>query len=291
MYLYINGQIVKKGEASISPFDHGFLYGMGLFETFRVYNKHPFLLDDHIKRLNLSLRELNINVSFTREETIKKIELLLEANGHTNAYIRLNVSAGNGEIGLQVTPYHEPNILIFAKPLPVAGEMTEKKAVLLKLRRNSPEGVNRLKSHHYMNNILAKREIGNAADLEGIFLTEDRFIAEGIVSNIFWTKGNILYTSSVHTGILNGITRQFIIQLAGKLGVDVNEGYYTLEHLLAADEIFVTNSIQEIVPISQFESRNMPGKKGILVQKLHQHYRDYCNKLWSLRELSMDSSQ
>ncbi|NHC40145.1 aminodeoxychorismate lyase [Bacillus sp. MM2020_1] len=281
MHIYFNGQFVKKEEVKISPFDHGFLYGMGLFETFRVYEGHPFLLDDHLERLNKGLEVLNISFRFDREEVYSNLQELLEINNLTNAYIRLNVSAGIGDVGLQVEPYMEPNILIFPKPLPPAGELVEKKAVLLKLRRNSPEGKERIKSHHFMNNILAKREIGNAADVEGIFLTKDGYLAEGIVSNIFWLKGKVLYTPAVNTGILNGITRQFVIELGKKNNLSVAEGFYTVENALQADELFVTNSIQEVVPITSFEGHKLPGQKGPIVQQLHQDYRYYCKSLWS----------
>ncbi|MDQ0200155.1 aminodeoxychorismate lyase [Neobacillus ginsengisoli] len=281
MYLYINGQIVNKDEARISPFDHGYLYGMGLFETFRVYKRHPFLLDDHLERLNAGLEVLNIKKQFHREKTNKVLQQLLEANKLTNAYIRFNVSAGIGEVGLQVAPYMEPNIVIFAKSLPATKEMTEKKAVILKLKRNTPEGLDRLKSHHYMNNMLAKREIGDATGLEGIFLTEEGFIAEGIVSNIFWKQGNTLYTPALSTGILNGITRQFIIQLAKRNRMRIVEGFYRYQDAASAEEMFVTNSIQEIVPISQFEDLQMPGKNGLFVQQLHTYYRESCELLWS----------
>ncbi|OIK15704.1 4-amino-4-deoxychorismate lyase [Bacillus sp. MUM 116] len=282
MFIYVNGEIVNKEAAVISPFDHGYLYGMGLFETFRIYDGHPFLLDNHLERLNMGLEVLNIQKRFTREEVKDALKHLLDANGFTNAYIRLNVSAGVGEVGLQVEPYQKPNVLIFAKPLQEAGEMAEKKAVLLKLKRNTPEGLTRLKSHHYMNNILAKREIGSTPDVEGIFLTEEGHIAEGIVSNIFWRKGKTLYTPAVETGILNGITRQFIIQAAKGLEMDVEEGFFRPTEVFTADEIFVTNSIQEIVPILEYEGHQMPGKSGPIVQKLHQIYRESSVVLWSI---------
>ncbi|MDQ6598383.1 aminodeoxychorismate lyase [Bacillus salipaludis] len=282
MFIYVNGEIVKKEEAVISPFDHGFLYGMGLFETFRVYNGHPFLLDTHIARLNEGLKVLNIEKQFTRAEVCNALRVLLDANGFINAYIRFNVSAGLGEVGLQVEPYREPNVLIFAKPLPDAGEMAEKKAILLQLKRNTPEGLTRLKSHHYMNNLLAKREIGSSTEVEGIFLTAEGSIAEGIVSNIFWKKGNTIYTPSIATGILNGITRQFILQSAKRLGMGVEEGLFQAEEVMGAEEIFVTNSIQEIVPIKEFEGHTMPGRSGLFVKKLHQIYRESCSLLWSI---------
>nr|WP_254119844.1 aminodeoxychorismate lyase [Bacillus sp. FJAT-29790] len=281
----MNGNIVRKEEAVISPFDHGFLYGMGLFETFRVYNGHPFLLDDHLERLNNSLRVLNIEVQYTRDQILEALHMLLEKNHFSNAYIRLNVSAGNGEIGLQTTPYSQPNLIIFSKPLPSRSSMQEKQAVVLKLNRNTPEGTERLKSHHFLNNILAKREVGADLNREGIFLTDGGFLAEGVVSNLFWIKNHVLYTPSIETGILNGITRQFIIKLAEKNGMAVEEGFFTPDKVFGADETFVTNSIQEIVPISSFDGRRMPGITGNKVIELQSQYEEYCESLWSREEL------
>lgn len=285
MFIYLNGQIVKKEDAMISPFDHGFLYGVGLFETFRIYDGHPFLLDDHLERLNHGLEVLNIRHRFHREETNSILQALLEKNKLRNAYIRLNLSAGTGDIGLQTASYEEPNIIIFTKPLPPAGELTEKKAILLEQKRNTPEGDERLKSHHFLNNILAKREIGDSPEKEGIFLSRDGFLAEGIVSNLFWKKGNFLYTPALSTGILNGITRQFVMERAKKHSLSVQEGHYTLEQALEAEEMFVTNSIQEIVPLSSFNRHVLPGKTGEWVQRLHQDYRLFCKSLWSRHDL------
>ncbi|MFE8704059.1 aminodeoxychorismate lyase [Cytobacillus sp. FJAT-54145] len=284
MYIFLNGQVIKKEDAMISPFEHGFLYGLGLFETFRVYNGHPFLLDDHLARLNSGLEILNIKKQLTRDDVVSYLGDLLGKNGYDNAYIRLNVSAGNGEIGLQTAEYVEPNLIIFSKPLPEVVSMSEKKAKLLKLNRNTPEGDERLKSHHYLNNILAKREIGDDQSVEGIFLTREGFIAEGVVSNIFWTKGNTLYTPSIDTGILNGITRRFILKLGKKNGFEIKEGLFSTEGF-DADEIFVTNSIQEIVPVIDFNGIKFPGNKGEVVQRLYHQYRHYSGSLWSRHQI------
>jgi len=280
----MNGEIINVEEAVISPFDHGFLYGMGIFETFRVYNGHPFLLDDHVERLNSSLKVLNIDIQYTREQIISALNQVLRKNNLTNAYIRLNVSAGNGEIGLQLEPYKEPNFIIFAKALPPMNEL-EKKAVLLHLKRNTPEGDERLKSHHYLNNILAKREIGNRLDCEGIFLTSAGYLAEGVVSNLFWIKEHVLFTPAIETGILNGITRQFVLKLARKNGISIQEGFYPLDQALEADEVFVTNSIQEIVPIVEIGGKAKPGKSGEFVKMFKQQYSGYTETLWSRREI------
>jgi 4-amino-4-deoxychorismate lyase len=282
----MNGEMIQEEEAKISPFDHGFLYGMGIFETFRVYDGHPFLLEDHLERLNSSLAMIGIRKVLNIDDVTQALKLLLEKNQLSNAYIRLNISAGVGAVGLPVEPYEHANVMMFVKPLPEAGRAIEKEGQFLKLSRNTPESPMRLKSHHYMNNLLAKKEIGNRTDVEGIFLTQDGCIAEGIVSNIFWVIDNQLFTPDLGTGILNGITRSFIIELARKKGLQVQEGFYKPDVLNKATEIFVTNSIQEIVAISKFNSLVLPGVKGELFQMLHQAYRKYTNSRWSWKEIS-----
>lgn len=286
MFVYMNGELVPKEKATVSAFDHGFLYGVGLFETFRIYNGHAFLLEDHLQRLNEGLSDLWIKKNLSKKEVEEALSLLLKKNGYENAYIRLNVSAGHGEVGLQVVPYEAPNVTIYAKPLPSANNVIyEKKAQLLTLRRNTPEGPYRLKSHHFLNNIYAKREIGDLPDIEGIFLTANGELAEGVVSNLFWVKDGTLFTPSVHTGILNGITRQFVMKLGERLGLKVEEGFFKPVELDSAEEIFITNSIQEVVGIKDWNGRLFPGKQGEVTQLLFKHYRHYCFQLSSKNEL------
>ncbi|MCM3033711.1 aminodeoxychorismate lyase [Niallia taxi] len=285
MYIYINGEIIPHEKAQISVFDHGFMYGAGLFETFRTYRGHPFLLDSHLGRLNKGLRQLNIDRSFYREETNQIIQRLLNENKLENAYIRFNVSAGIGGIGLQTSSYNEPNVIMYMKSLQTGESLGEKKAEWLRIRRNTPEGDERLKSHHYLNNLLAKREIGEDVQMEGLFLTKEGYVAEGITSNLFWIRNGILYTPSVETGILNGITRRFILALAAQSGLEVREGLYKQENLLEADEVFITNSIQEIVAIKSIGSESYKGVSGPIVQMLYTRYKDNCSYLWSIDEL------
>lgn len=272
MIIYVNGEYVSQEEAVISPYDHGFLYGLGVFETFRVYEGHFFLLENHLQRLWQGMKALNIEYPLHKEEVIIILKTLLEKNHLQHAYIRFNVSAGIGEIGLQIEPYKQPSILCFIKPLPVAsGALTYKKARLLNIPRNTPEGSVRLKSHHYLNSILGKREIGTDMETEGIFLTKEGNVAEGIVSNVFFVKGNVVYTPCVETGILNGITRQYILALCREHGITVKEGYYTKEQLVESDEIFVTNSIQEIVGIKEIEG--VPKASHTITTFLHNRYQ------------------
>lgn len=253
MYIYINGEMIRDKEAVISPYDHGFLYGLGVFETFPIYNGEPFLFHQHYERLKNALEELWIEWQYSPEELKEILRKLLTANERKDAYVRLNVSAGNGEIGLQVSPYTEANTIIFMKELPLRREVMAKRGVILKTKRNTPEGLHRLKSHHYLNNMIGKREVGADMGKEGIFLTKDGYVAEGVVSNLFFVKDNKVYTPSLETGILNGITRQFILSILEGLGIPYQEGLYTVEKLKDADEVFVTNSIQGIVPLSHVD--------------------------------------
>ncbi|MEY8351119.1 aminodeoxychorismate lyase [Bacillus cereus] len=285
MLIYVNGTYVEASEAKISPYDHGYLYGLGVFETFRIYNGHPFLLDDHYERLTDALSVLQIEWKMTKDDVLRILQELLVRNGLDHAYVRFNVSAGIGEIGLQTELYEEPSVIVFIKPLSVPGEVLEKEGVILKQKRNTPEGAFRLKSHHYLNNILGKREIGNVVNKEGIFFTEAGHVAEGIVSNLFFVKKGVLYTPSLETGILNGITRAFIIRIAEVLGVHVEECLFTQKELLSADEVFVTNSIQEIVPLNQIGEVNFPGKEGEATKAFMGVYEMHRESLWSRNEL------
>ncbi|MFN7253002.1 MAG: aminodeoxychorismate lyase [Anaerobacillus sp.] len=282
MYIYMNGEFVLQKDARISPFDHGFLYGLGVFETFRTYDGHPFLLDDHFQRLACSVKELNIILPLDKNDLLKIIEQLLKINKLRDAYIRFNVSAGEAPIGLQTEVYNNPNVIAFIKP--IIGQMLHaKKAIFLNTVRNTPEGTIRLKSHHYLNNILGKREVPDQ-DTEGIFLTKDGFVAEGVVSNVFWVKNGHVYTPSVKTGILNGITRKFVIELLKKNDIPCHEGFYKAEEVLEADEVFITNSIQEIVSITMVNGFEYSSSE--ITQLLQEFYDDYKTKrLCGIKEI------
>ncbi|MBD0384575.1 aminodeoxychorismate lyase [Paenibacillus sedimenti] len=256
MIISINGTLYEEQQAVVSVYDHGFLYGLGLFETFRTYKGRPFLLPQHLHRLEEGCSELGITYEPNIERIQQLISKLLEANNLSDAYIRFSVSAGVDALGLPSGAYQQPNEIIYIKPLPPRdANLYEKgKALqLLKLPRNTPEGLYRFKSFHYMNNILAKRELQNyewAKGAEGLMLTEDGYLAEGIVSNLFFIKDSIMFTPSLDTGILPGITRAHVLKLAQSNQIHTQDGLYTWENLIDADEVFIVNSIQEIVPIT-----------------------------------------
>ncbi|WP_257351319.1 aminodeoxychorismate lyase [Pseudalkalibacillus decolorationis] len=284
MYLYLNGSYVRKEEAQISPFDYGFLYGLGVFETFRLYDGHPFLLDDHLDRLNRALEDLKIRKLITKQEIIACLAKLMQMNGWADASIRLNISAGIGKPGLQTIEYTDPTVFIYGGELqPAPSTMNSKEGTILTIRRNTPEGNERWKSHHFLNNILAKQELGGDPLTEGIFLTDDGHVAEGITSNIFWVKAGTVYTPSIDTGILNGITRQYVLSLCEKLQIPFCIGEFPKEALMDADECFVTNSVQEIVGLSRIGEHQFAGTKGKLTTTLFSQYVESRHKLWTRR--------
>lgn len=279
MIVDLNGRIIPAEEAQVSAFDHGLMYGIGLFETFRTYQGRPFLLDEHLQRLQDGCDELGILYDASKAKWLERITALLVANQLEDAYVRISVSAGVAPVGLPAEDYGQPIDIIYAKPLP-STPMQHKVLRRLKTLRNSPEGTIRYKSFHFMNNLLAKRELTQAkADAaEGVFLQADGYLTEGIVSNLFFVREDILYTPSIDTGILPGITRSQVKALARKKNIQVNEGRYVWTDLIAASEVFLTNSIQEIVPVKRIEDETgvvcatLP--VGPITQQLTKLYRE-----------------
>lgn len=258
-FMGVDGRVVDTAEAVVSVMDHGLLYGMGLFETFRTYQGSPFLLEQHLNRLTESCELLGIVYKPDPEFVRKWITDLLLANQLKDAYIRYTVTAGVETLGLPAGEYKNKTELLYIKSLPVLSPTLYKEGKALQLLitpRNTPETPVRMKSLHYMNNIMAKRELQHYPDAvrlgaEGLMLTENGELAEGIVSNLFFIKDKKLYTPDVGTGILPGITRALVLELAQTLDIAIEEGRYTWNMLTRADEIFTTGSVQELMPVTR----------------------------------------
>ncbi len=286
MKILFNGQLTANNEAVISAFDHGFLYGMGLFETFRTYKGEPWLLEKHAQRLAKGCQMLGIRYTPDLERMRNSVEALLEANGLEDGYIRWSVSAGEGAIGLPGDEYDKPNEIVYAKELAADEPATRKGKIvrLLKLPRSTPEGETRLKSFHYMNNINAKRELnseGARPGTEGLFLNKEGHVVEGMVSNVFWISDGVLYTPAEATGLLEGITRAHVLAMAKEMGIRTEQGLFGWDKLMYADEVFLTNSIQEIVPVTKVENIGGRGLNpggcnsvGAITYSLMNKYRD-----------------
>lgn len=275
MRVYVNGTVLPAEQASVSVLDHGFLYGIGLFETLRVYDRRLFLWEAHYARLCSGLLALRIAPVWTSEELAEAVMQTVDANGLRDAYVRLSVTAGPEGVGLVADGYSRPSLFIFAKPVaPLADPPLPKRLQTLSLARQTAEGHQRFKSHNYLNNALAKQEVGARMDVEGLFLTHDGYLAEGIVSNLFWMKDGCLFTPSLETGILDGVTRQHVLLLARRMGMSVEEGKYRPEVLREAEEVFVTNSVQEIVPVQEIDDHVVISTYGVHTRQLHLAYRE-----------------
>ncbi|MDO3662519.1 aminodeoxychorismate lyase [Bacillus sp. C28GYM-DRY-1] len=273
--IYVNGRYIEEKDAVLSPFDHGFLYGIGVFETFRLYEGYPFLLDWHIERLKRALKDLQIEYTVSKHEILEMLDKLLRLNKikDGNARVRLDISAGISDKGFAAQAYDKPTVLCYMNELKPESLPLQKTGKVLSVRRNTPEGSFRLKSHHYLNNMYAKREIGNDPLVEGIFLTEDGAVAEGIISNVFWRKDSCIYTPSLDTGILDGVTRRFVLENAKKMGLELKTGRYELEALLTADEAWMTNSVLEIIPFTKIEEVDYAGRSGEAASALQSLYK------------------
>ncbi|WP_199624085.1 aminotransferase class IV [Paenibacillus alkalitolerans] len=285
MKLWLNGKIMNEEEAVIPVSDHGFLYGMGLFETFRTYGGEAFLLDRHLERLAEGCRALRIEYEPQEPEIRNAVSKLLASGGLSDAYVRLTVSAGPAPLGLPgAGGYSTPNVLMHIKELPRVPsdpELRAKVLIKLTLPRSSPEHAVRLKSFQFMNNVFGKWEVLSKAgtlDAEGLFLNGKGYVAEGVVSNVFFVRGSVLATPSLATGCLPGVTRSFVMELARGIGMSAEEGFYRWEQLLEADEVFITNSVQEIVPVSVLVDEDgkavelSGGKPGKMTLRLIEQY-------------------
>lgn len=279
MFIYLNGKLVPEEKALVSVFDHGFLYGDGIYETMRAYRGIVFLIDEHIKRLFRSGNLIRLKIPQSEEEIKKSIYRTLEKNNLKDAYIRLSISRGPGEIGLDPELCKEPTFVIITKRFNEYPEELYRKGVTVSIvntRRNAPEALNpKIKSLNFLNNILAKIEAKEAGTYEAIMLNYRGYLTEGTITNIFFVKRGSIFTPSIEAGILDGITRDLIIRVAERNGKNVKEGLYTPEDLYSADEAFITNTTLEILPVIKID-KNVIGKgiPGSVTKDLHRRYRE-----------------
>ncbi|HMK60726.1 MAG TPA: branched-chain-amino-acid transaminase [Dissulfurispiraceae bacterium] len=276
MFLYLNDAIVPAAEAKISVFDHGFLYGDGIYETMRAYDGVVFMLDDHIRRLSRSAGLIGLDIGKTADEIKLAIFEVLMSNELKDAYVRLTISRGAGPIGLDPALCKSPTFVVMAHKFqnyPKAYYEEGLSIVISSVRRNLKEALNpMIKSLNFLNNILAKIEaIKDGAD-ESLMLNAAGFLTEGTISNIFFVKGGILCTPSVDCGILDGITRGIVATLATRSGILLQEGTFRSEDLYAASEVFITNSTMEVMPVRKVD--HVHYKPGQVSRLLLAKYRD-----------------
>lgn len=282
MLIYIDGEFLPETEAKISVFDHGLLYGDGVFEGIRCYNGYVFKLDEHLERLYDSAKSLMLRVPIPIEEMKENVLETLRQNQLREGYIRLVVTRGIGDLGLDPDMCPNPSVIIIADKITLYPQHFYENGleiVTVSVRRNYPEAINpRIKSLNYLNNILAKIEAKQAGAVEALMLNNDGYVVECSGDNVFLVKNEIIVTPPPHIGILEGVTRNSVITLAEEAGFQVEERVFTRHDLYIADEIFLTGTAAEVIPVVQLDRRIIgDGKPGIVTQKLIAAFRHLAN--------------
>ncbi len=275
--VYINGELVPKSQAKISVFDHGFLYGDGVFESVLVTSGVAFKLKEHIDRLYDSAKVLCLEIPMSKEEMIKTVADVVRANGFKDAYIRLIVTRGVGDLGLDPRKCQKPTIIIIVDKIKLYDEGALSKgltAVISSVRRDRVDATtHEVKSMNYLNNILAKLEANAVGADEAIMLDDRGFVSEGTADNIFIVKDGVIYTPPRTCGILLGITRARVMKLAEELGYKVVEKDITPAEVLTADEVFLTGTAAGVVPVTKIAGRVVgDGKPGPITRKLMERF-------------------
>jgi len=278
MKIYIDGTFYPEAEAKISVFDHGLLYGDGVFEGIRAYNGRVLKLDEHIDRLYDSAKALLLTIPLSREELIEATLETLRQNNLRDAYIRLVVTRGIGNLGLSPLRCPKPTIFIIAATLELYPEKYYReglKVITAATQRTSPAALPpAVKSLNYLNNILAKIEGLNAGVEEVIMLNSEGLVAECSGDNIFTIKKGQMFTPPIYAGALGGITRGIIFDLGQTMGVPLKEIQLTRYDLFVADEIFLTGTGAEVIPVVDVDGRMIgDGTPGVMTQKFIEAYR------------------
>lgn len=278
MKVYINGTFVDKQDAKISVFDHGVLYGDGIFEGIRLYGGCVFKLEEHLERLEMSAKALMINMPWSRQEISDAVCEACRVNGLTDGYVRLLVTRGEGSLGLSPRSCKQPQLIIIADTISLYPEEFYKqgmKVITSATRRNSIASLPPMvKSLNYLNNILAKIEAQNLGYMEAIMLNNEGYVAECTGDNIFLIHKGVLITPPVVSGSLTGITRMATLEIAEELGVKVREVNVSRYDVWVADEVFLTGTAAEVVPVVEVDARTIgDGTPGPLTQKFLEVFR------------------
>lgn len=274
LLVYIDGKYYPKSEAKISVYDHGLLYGDGVFEGIRAYNGIVFKLKEHIDRLYKSAHPIFLEIPLSKAELTDAVLETLKKNKLTNAYIRLVVTRGVGDLGLDPRKCPKPTIIIITEPLLQlhSAEKVENgiNTIITWVKRNPVDtATHEMKSLNYLNSILGKIEANNTGADEAICLDKTGYVCEGVGENIFVVRDCKIFTPPLSSGALDGITRALIIRLAKKLGIEVFERNITPNELFTADEAFFTGTAAEVAPIREVNKRVIgTGKPGPITKRI-----------------------
>jgi branched-chain amino acid aminotransferase len=276
--VYIDGKLLEEEDAHVSVFDHGFLYGDGVFEGMRAYAGRVFKLGEHLERLYRSAKAISLEIPLAREEFALDVDRTMQANGLRDAYIRAVVSRGIGDLGLDPTKCPKPSVVIIAASIKLYPEELYENGLEIvtgATRRMPPDALNpRIKSCNYLNNILAKIEGLRAGVMEVLMLNHLGYVAECTGDNVFRVAGGALETPPSDAGILEGITRNVVMELARDAGIAVRERNLTLYDLYVAEEVFLTGTAAEIIAVTRIDGRPIgAGKPGPVTADLRAAFR------------------
>lgn len=279
---WLNGKLVAPEQARISVFDHGLLYGDGVFEGIRFYQRRAFRLHAHLERLRMSARAIALDIPCGLDELTRAVLDTVAAAPEPNGYLRLVVTRGPGPLGIDPSRCHSPQLFIIADRLQLVSERVRSqgaKVIIAATRRLGADGLDpRIKSLNYLNHILARMEATHAGADEAILLNSAGRIAEGSADNIFIVKKGELLTPPVIEGALDGITRQVVLELAEKLGIKFRETPLAPYDLYTAEECFLTGTGAELIPVGYADGRAIPECPGAIYQRLAAAFKELVNE-------------
>lgn len=279
LIIYFDGRFVPEEEAKVSVFDHGLLYGDGVFEGIRAYNGRVFRLKQHIDRFFDSARAISLDIPYSKAEVMEIVLETFRRNNLTSGYDRLVITRGVGDLGLDPRKCPRPCLFNIASTITLYPEEFYRNGldlITVPTRRNIPEAINpRIKSLNYLNNVLAKIEANLAGVAEAIFLNEQGYVAEATADNLFIVKNGVLKTPATYCGALEGVTRNAVLELARKRGIPTEETIVTRYDIFVADECFLTGTAAELVPVVKVDGRIIgEGRPGpIFAQLLEDFHR------------------
>jgi branched-chain amino acid aminotransferase len=279
MKIYFNGKLVPKEEAAVSVFDHGLLYGDGVFEGIRFYGGRVFRLEEHVDRLYMSARAIALDIPMNPDEMARAVVETIRANDLTDGYVRLVVTRGEGSLGLSPRSCPKPTIFIIASTITLyPDEMYQNglKLVTCATRRIAHGALSPMvKSLNYLNNIMAKIEAEQAGAGEGLMLNEQGYVAECTGDNVFVIKDGAITTPPISAGALAGVTRAVVFEMARELGIPIREENITRYDIYTADECFLTGTAAELIPAVVLDSRPInDGKPGPLTTRLTKRFHE-----------------
>ncbi|KHE66888.1 branched-chain-amino-acid transaminase [Halobacillus sp. BBL2006] len=277
-WIYLGGEYVDKNEAVVSVYDHGFLYGDGVFEGIRVYEGNIFKLDEHLNRLYDSAKSIMLQIPYEKEELEEIIAETVRKNQLETAYIRVVVSRGAGNLGLDPASCSNPRVVVIAEALALFPKELYERGVRLasvSSRRNRPDVLPpQVKSLNYLNNILVKMEANQAGVDEALMLNDQGYVTEGSADNIFIVKNGTIFTPPTYLGALEGITRNAIIDLAEEKGYKIKEQPFTRHDVYVADEVFLTGTAAEVIAVVEVDQRQVgDGTPGVVTNHLLSEFR------------------